>query len=128
MTERSIEEKLAILETLPPATTKICNDCPWRRAAVPGWLGPMTAEEWIDIVHSDAPIACHQTIRHDNVDDAGHGKWDDGVTRQCLGSAVYRANVMKSPRHPNVARAEMPDYVNVFSWDNEFLDHHNGSA
>ena len=120
MTELSYEQKMHIVENLPPATDQICNDCPWRRNATPGWLGPQTAEEWLDIAHSEAPVACHQTIR-------GGGDWEDGRTRQCLGLAVFRANIGKRSRFPKVATAE-PDKERVFSWDDEFLAYHYGDV
>jgi hypothetical protein len=57
-------------------------------------------------------------------DDDGYGKWDDPAIRQCAGSAIFRANICKSPRNPEVARADEADRVTVFGWDNEFIDHH----
>jgi hypothetical protein len=102
---------------LPPAVPKPCNDCPWRRNAAPGWLGPLTPEEWLQLAHSDQPIACHQTIQ---VED-----WKDDATRQCKGAAIYRANVFKSPRNPNDAEHTTdPDPVSVFERDAEFVEHH----
>jgi hypothetical protein len=45
----------ALTRDYPPAVPEPCNDCPWRRNATPGWLGPHTAEEWIKQAHSDTP-------------------------------------------------------------------------
>lgn len=101
--------------SLPDATPKPCNDCPWRKTSAPGWLGPMDADEWVKLAHSDEPIACHQTI-------VLPADWDDGVVRQCAGAASYRANVGKMPRDPQVAIG--PKDSAVFSSPVDFSAYH----
>lgn len=108
--------------TLPAATPNPCDDCPWRRNSIKGWLGPQTADEWLALAHADGPIACHQTIKH--ADENGEADWDDPGLRQCRGAAIFRANICKSPRDPEVARGPA-DRDRVFSWDNEFKGHHS---
>ncbi len=102
---------------LPEATISPCNDCPWRREATRGWLGPFSAEEWIAIVHSDAPVACHQTLN-------GQKGWDAPGVKQCRGAAIFRENVCKSPRDPSVVTGPL-DKESVFAWNDEFLAHHD---
>ena len=89
--------------------TKPCSDCPWARAALAGWLGEMTPEEWLQVAHSDAKIDCHTL-----------------VGPQCAGAAIYRANVSKHPRDPEVLRLPS-DRARVFSSPVEFLKHHKGT-
>lgn len=102
---------------LPPATRTPCNDCPWRRVAAPGWLGPYDPQHWIELAHSEQPIACHQTIK---VED-----WSDPELRQCKGAAIFRSNVFKLPRNPQDAAATTKvDTVKVFATDTEFIDYH----
>lgn len=102
---------------LPPAVAKPCNDCPWRRLAAPGWLGPMSPQEWVATAHSDNPIACHLTIRRET--------WTDPAVRQCAGAAIFRQNVAKSPRvADDAAHSFCPDVATVFATDTEFVDHH----
>lgn len=103
---------------LPPATTKPCNECPWRRVAPSGWLGPLDADDWLQAAHSDAPIACHMTLPCDDP------PWDTPGLRQCAGAAQFRTNVFKSPRNPAVATAERRDDSEVFGTNAEFRDHH----
>lgn len=105
-----------LLDGLPTPTAKPCRECPWKRDSVRGHLGPNSAEEWLEIAHSDSPIACHMTVKSDDQD------WAE--LRQCGGSAIFRANVCKTPRHPNVAVADEPDTQLVFAWDDEFVEHH----
>lgn len=103
---------------LPPAVARPCNDCPWRRRAAPGWLGPYPPEGWLEIAHSDQPIACHRTIEQD-------GDWETERIRQCAGAAIFRQNVAKSPRPgDDAAHAFEPDKENVFATDAEFVEHH----
>lgn len=111
-----------IYETqLPPATKKPCDQCPWRREAMPGFLGPHGAKEWAEMAHDDIPIMCHKTLRH------GQHDFDDPEIRQCRGAAIFRANIHKRPRNPT-AETGPRDTKTVFSWDNEFIDHHEGGA
>ena len=109
---------------LPKAVPNPCRECPWRRNHPPGWLGPLTAEEWLQTAHSDAPIACHLTIynRDESLDeeDKFYG------AAQCAGAAQFRRNVFKEPRDPNVSVAEDRDDSQVFGSNQEFLDHHLG--
>lgn len=102
---------------LPKATKQPCNDCPWRRKSAPGWLGPLTAEEWRALAHSDEPIACHVTIE---VEDS----WTAGNVRQCAGAAQYRRNIAKRPRDEQIAVAPEVDRDTVFGVPSEFIAHH----
>lgn len=84
-----------------------CNDCPWRRKSAPGWLGSeQTAEEWITTAHQDHTVECHQDAKH-----------------LCAGVAIYRANVRKRLRDPDVPVLPA-DRKRVFSTPAEFIEHH----
>lgn len=86
--------------------TRPCSDCPWARKALNGWLGSMSADEWVRVAHSDALVDCH-TLRG----------------AQCAGIAVYRRNVCKRADPPNL-RLEA-DRETVFATPAEFKDHHS---
>jgi hypothetical protein len=105
----------AVKREYPPACKVPCNDCPWRRNATPGWLGPYEADEWIRAAHGEGAVACHQTIP------AGDG-WGP-KTVQCRGMAIFRANVFKQPRNPTIETGP-PDTDRVFATDEEFRAHH----
>lgn len=107
---------------LPEATAKPCNECPWRRKSFPGHLGPLTADEWADLVHTDAAIACHKTITE--VGEDGEGDWAHPQMRQCAGAGIHRTNVHKSPRDRQVFTSDEPDTENVFAFTSEFVAHH----
>lgn len=83
----------------------------------------MSPDEWLAAAHSDLAIACHKTIVADPK--SGLGEWDHPRMRQCQGAAIFRANVCKLSRDPEVITGSV-DHKRVFSWDNEFKDHHEG--
>ena len=92
---------------------KPCGDCPWRRASLPGWLGILTADQWIRHAHGESLIECHAL--------EGPG----GAPLQCAGSAIYRRNVCKSPRDRAILRLEA-DRMRVFDSPHDFKKHHEG--
>lgn len=94
----------AVLATCQHSTP--CHDCPWTRTSIPGWLGDGSIDEWIGMAHSEHEEGCH-TLR--------------GAS--CAGMAVYRANVCKSVRDPEVLRLPA-DRKMVFSSPTEFREHH----
>lgn len=98
---------------LPDVVPQPCNECPWRKVALSGYLGPHSPKEWIRMAHGESAIACHKTIK---VSESWEG------TRQCAGAASFRANVAKTPRDPSVAYG--PAREDVFPDNQAFLDHH----
>jgi hypothetical protein len=85
---------------------KPCSDCPWARTALAGWLGDMTPQEWLQSAHGENLIECHTLLG-----------------AQCAGSAIYRANVCKSPRNPHVIQLPKNTQI-VFASPTEFKQHH----
>lgn len=90
--------------------TSPCSDCPFARKSLHGWLGRMSAEEWIEAVHGEALIDCH-TISN----------------QQCAGAAIYRANVCKSCRFDFQLKLAS-DKITVFASPFEFLLHHKNGT
>lgn len=87
---------------------KPCGDCPWARAALKGWLGSMTPQEWLAVAHADALVQCH-TVGN----------------QQCAGLAIYRSNVCKQVQEPIL---KLPvDRETVFATPMQFMEHHSGS-
>lgn len=92
-----------------PATRqhrKPCRDCPWQRTALNGWLGGLTADDWLQAAHGEARIDCHTR-----------------TGAQCAGAAIYRANMAKRPR--DLDTLQLPaDRGRVFSHPEQFRQHH----
>lgn len=99
-----------------------CRECPWRRRAIRGWLGPHTPEGLIDMAHGEGPIHCHMSIPDDyrRVEDDVP---DTSVLLQCAGAARFRRHVHKTPRNPTAAVGP-EDRETVFATNDEFLEHH----
>lgn len=94
-----------------------CNECPWRRSHVPGWLGGYSIDTFLNQVQFDGPpIPCHKTL-------------EDGSTGEamCAGALIFMKNSAKSPQHP--AYGDALDHVkkntdDIFRWPHEFREHH----
>jgi hypothetical protein len=99
--------------------TKIaCFECPLRRKSTPGYLGGYTTEQYLDILHGIADIACHQSPGFPE---------NHAETRSCTGVAKYRANVGITRLAHNAAAAVAhvgPDREEVFASPEEFFKHH----
>lgn len=85
-----------------------CMECPWRRVALRGWLGNLTIEVFLSHAHSESVMDCH----------TGTGE------HQCAGAAIYRANVCKRTRHPDMVMELPVNHEKVFSSPAEFTNHH----
>lgn len=104
-----MKKRMITVDEAEPATgqhKKPCIDCPWRRDAIPGWLGSNTAEEWVAVAHGEDRIECHTLI-----------------PAECAGAAIYRANVVKLTRDPTLLRLPA-DKVAVFASHLEFKKYH----
>ena len=86
-----------------------CDDCPWRRDSIAGWLGPGSPGAWLQAAHGDGRINCHALT---------------GV--QCAGAAIYRTNVCKRPRNPELLLLAA-NKRDVFATPDEFRSHHVAS-
>jgi len=73
---------------------KPCDDCPFRKNAAPGWLGPWEPLDLYQSVMSEQPFACHQTIDSD-----GHPIEE---TELCVGSMMFASKCGKSFRTPEL--------------------------
>lgn len=117
MNEQELQAEFGVPEELNPALAKPCSECPWRREAWAGYLGPLNAENWVKAAMSDHPIQCHKTIEESQ-------KWEG--TFQCKGAAIFRANICKLPRRPDIETGPV-DRETVFASPQEFIDHHKNS-
>jgi hypothetical protein len=105
---RQLRQFISVEQAVPSEVqhTKPCDDCPFGRVALRGWLADETPEGWIQMAHGETQINCHTLIGP-----------------QCAGAAIYRANVCKTPRNPSLLRLK-PDTKRVFATPLEFLEHH----
>lgn len=105
-----------------------CRVCPFRRAAVPGWTGAATPEEFIDATLDDATMPCHQTVNYEENWWQAEMLHPDSTVQHCAGARIFYRNQCKRSREPIVATADavsrpQPSAA-VFKTRAEFLEHH----
>ncbi len=83
-----------------------CQDCPFSRESLPGWLGGISIPNWLSATAGEIKLDCH-TLKGP----------------QCAGAAIYRANCGKLPRDRELLRLPA-DRVTVFANPMEFVAHH----
>lgn len=104
---------------------KPCDQCPFRRKAINGFLGDSTPEEFIGTTMADYPMPCHLSIDYSSP--VWKESWEVGEEgRLCAGALIFYANISKMSRDPARPRLK-PDRDNVFASPSEFLAHHTKS-
>jgi hypothetical protein len=93
----------------PRQHTRPCGDCPMSPRSLRGWLGGATPEEYVQLAHGESIVPCH-TVSN----------------QQCAGMAIYRANVAKKPRIPQLTLPKDPEAA--FDTPMAFLAHHRREA
>ncbi len=107
---------------MKPCSSKPCNQCPFRRKSLPGYLGTASTSQFISSTMMDEPMPCHQTVDYEDPN------WKDqlrveGSAHYCAGAAVFFANICKETRDP--FREVLPaDHIAVLASPLEFIQHH----
>jgi hypothetical protein len=103
---------------------KPCNDCPFRKDSLPGWLADYSIQELHSIVMNEMPFPCHMT--HD--ENLG---WDEAGSEEfplCAGALGYMRKSGKLPRRNDLAvlvkQIGIKDLDNILSVP-DFFKHHN---
>jgi len=113
--------------------TKPCNQCPFRKVSAAGWLGDATAEDFIQSALNDELMPCHSTVDYTKKDWKTKMMTAKSQVQHCAGARImYRnqckrskdATFMAAERDGKVANVEPSEAV--FTWRNEFLEHHHG--
>jgi len=108
-----------------PACDKPCKECPFRRKAMPGWLGRGTPQSFVIEISLERPLPCHLTIDYE--DKNWLKKWEgQRIGSICAGSLIMSANMAKLPRDPGFPRMKS-DHDLVFSSPHEFITHHENA-
>ncbi len=102
---------------------KPCNDCPFRKDSLAGWLSDYEPQELHNIVMGEHPFPCHLTHEED-LDWEEAGKKE---TPLCAEALLYMKKNAKMPRHPEVRQImnqfTKEDCNNILSVP-EFIKHH----
>lgn len=76
-----------------------CKECPFRKGAPRGWLGPWTPETILAQANSEAGLACHMDAK------AKRRLTDDELVEKvhvCVGSMQYANRTCKIYRNPEL--------------------------
>ena len=101
----------------PPAKEP-CRECPLARTASPGHLGGYTVEQYIEVMHGPADLACHMSPGFPD---------DRSRQRSCTGLAMYRANARLMPGGKGAFEAMLetgPNRELAFATPDQFRKHH----
>lgn len=96
-----------------------CNECPWRRTSLAGWLGGHEPTYYADAVQANEVPPCHLT-------DLGP---DDPRSSMCAGALSVMANACLSAwKTPggDEAKAKVGKRDDTFHHPAEFYEHHTG--
>ena len=99
--------------------TKPCNECPFRKDSLKGWLGGETAQSTFDMVKSETDFACHKT----------RSKKPTEMSR-CRGFLLFTRKIAKIPKYnTELHKAVMAiDYKTASESDilslPDFIKHH----
>jgi hypothetical protein len=105
----------------------MCDECPFRKASLRGWLGPHSIADIERVVQSDEPFICHEEIEEMAV----RGYSDEEIIdegQHCVGMLRYRNNMCKRSRDPEVSKVQVelrdiPDEDVISA--GKFREHHD---
>ena len=112
--------------TKPNVLPEVCSDCPFRRKSAPGWLGELMYQPRAFLApywHGAQRNPCHKAINFRRDD------WEAQAATAplCRGMLIFAANNCKRLDNPEAAAAlaeVSEDRDAIFSWEQEFYDHH----
>lgn len=102
--------------------TKPCDECPFRRKSLPGWLGQYSIKGILQWFGFQMSFPCHKTMTHN---EKGMHFWTP-KERHCAG-ALIMLQKMKEPnmymQNPKLFSG-IEDRPDVFNNFDEFTEHH----
>lgn len=82
---------------------KVCDDCPWRKNSLKGWLGDQDPELFTDIIKSGSKLPCHKTQKKQmNLNELDE---DDSILH-CRGSLITMKNNCIRSRNEKIAKLQ----------------------
>lgn len=109
--------------------TKPCDNCPFRRDCLEGWLGEERAAEIADSLERDQPFPCHKTTTFDYEGD----RYFSDKEQHCVGAAMVLEKADKPNQLMRIAerlgvydrrKLDQESFDIVFDDFGEFIQHH----
>jgi len=112
-----------------------CNDCPFRRESIAGFLGGTELEDWVAAWNVEGPFPCHKTVDAEMIPEL-HASAPQVTLHNpllndasfCAGALIMMRNSCKEARERNTRRAARQveiDRVTVFHHIKQFEEHHS---
>jgi|ERR1700677_32632 len=110
---------------------KPCNECPFRKKSLPGWLGDLSGKPELFIAALDHTILpCHMRVEWDELEEKNLVV--DGEENPCIGALQFCANSVKFPRAARLKGTKYNKLIEVattnpdiFQWGADFIKHHS---
>ena len=99
--------------------TKPCNECPFRKKSLPGWLGGETTESTLDFVRHEADFACHKT-RHKPETEMSRCRGFLMFTKKICTIPKYNAELAAAVKKIDHKSKQMDEILGI----TEFVPHH----
>lgn len=103
--------------------SKPCNQCPYRRESLPGYLGDANYQPEVFLQQLDCRDMhpCHMAV-----------DWNDYTeedllkAKKCTGALQFMNNSLRIHRNREIAELQktVGKNENVFQWKSEFINHH----
>lgn len=100
---------------------KPCDECPFKKNSLKGWLGGETAESTFEMVKHETDFACHKT----------RDKEKPSEMSRCRGFLLFTRKICKIPKY-NQELKEIVEKIDFKTANNanilglaEFFEHHN---
>ena len=108
------------IDTLNMSKLRACPGCPFAKSCKSGELGGSSVETYIGQIIGPFFLPCHEVSGYQGNDTQLHT-----CKRQCVGAAVFRANIGVAKHLPNeLLRLPEGSDPNVFGTLDEFVAHH----
>lgn len=86
---------------------KPCAACPFRKNAVPSWLGSYTPQGVVDSIKADQPFFCHHDVENNiGYDDPDWLEKAQDSAQHCAGALIFARKMCKLSRDPEIAEAQ----------------------
>ena len=118
--------------------TTPCNECPFRKKSIPGWLGGGDPTDFVQDTMNDALMPCHTDKNFIKARDTDHTPEEfqeallNGPIQHCAGARIFFKNQCKMSSNQIFMKAQAAGKVkpveknpDVFSWRHEFIAHHS---
>lgn len=82
---------------------KLCNECPFSKGSLPGWLSSYTIDDVSNFMSNEALFPCHLMIKENNLNQAEvQHKLESGELKLCRGYLESMIKTCKMPRYNKI--------------------------